>query len=382
VDKLSVIADSKTTVSGTVHEVSIPAEAEDFTLTFDKTAKADVLTANAKGTISAEKGAVVTAATVNANGVTIAGSAKYTTLTVTKEVTEPGTISSTTTGKIVNESSVAIKNEKGGTLVEAGGRKTNNDAGDNGSVGGNGGSTVATVTDLAILGVTAPVAGATPVTTISNTAEYTGTVAWSGTPTTFAYGTAYTATITLAAKTNYTFTGVATDSFTVAGATATNPADGNVVTAVFPATAVAPQTGASLVFPTTATATNLGTATDLPVATGTNLATVTNLGGVSALATTADPALVSINLTSASVAFGSLKFVAVLDSSSDKATVTAYVGNATEAPASYVALTQGTGTGATHIYWSNLTVAPGDVIWVKVVSEDSLTTTKYKLTVS
>jgi len=71
----------------------------------------------------------------------------------------------------------------------------------------------------AIPGVTAPVTGATPVTTITETAQYTGTVAWNGTPVTFAASTVYTATITLTAKAGYTLTGVATDFFTVAGAT-------------------------------------------------------------------------------------------------------------------------------------------------------------------
>jgi len=89
----------------------------------------------------------------------------------------------------------------------------------------------------AIAGVTAPVTGATPVTAITATEQYTGTVAWSGTPATFAAMTAYTATITLTAKTGYTLTGVAVNSLTVAGATATNPVNSGVITAVFPATA-------------------------------------------------------------------------------------------------------------------------------------------------
>jgi len=96
----------------------------------------------------------------------------------------------------------------------------------------------ATITTAAIPGVTAPVAGATPVTTITETAQYTGTVAWSDTPVTFAASTAYTATITLTAKSGYTLTGVAADFFTVTGSTSdTNTADSGVVTAVFPATA-------------------------------------------------------------------------------------------------------------------------------------------------
>jgi len=53
---------------------------------------------------------------------------------------------------------------------------------------------------------------------------------------TFAASTVYTATIVLTPKTGWTLTGVAADSFTVAGATATNTAGSGTVTAVFPAT--------------------------------------------------------------------------------------------------------------------------------------------------
>jgi CheY-specific phosphatase CheX len=94
------------------------------------------------------------------------------------------------------------------------------------------------VTMAAIGGVTAPATGGTPVTAITETAQYTGTVSWApAVTTTFAASTAYTATITLAAKAGYTFTGVTANFFTVAGATTvTNAADTGVVTAIFPAT--------------------------------------------------------------------------------------------------------------------------------------------------
>ncbi len=124
----------------------------------------------------------------------------------------------------------------------------------------------ATINIAAIPGVTAPVNGAMPVTTITATDQYTGTVAWSPTHATFAGGTVYTATITLTAKTGYTLTGVAENFFTVAGATTnTNFANSGVVTAVFPATAAtviniaaipgvtAPVNGATPVTTTTAT---------------------------------------------------------------------------------------------------------------------------------
>jgi hypothetical protein len=93
------------------------------------------------------------------------------------------------------------------------------------------------INKAAIQGVTVPVTGGTPVTAITPTDPYTGTVTWNGNPITFAANTAYTATITLTAKDGYTLKGVAKDYFTVAGATATNAANSGVITAVFPATA-------------------------------------------------------------------------------------------------------------------------------------------------
>ncbi len=93
------------------------------------------------------------------------------------------------------------------------------------------------ITLAAIPGVTTPLLGSTPVTTITETTQYTGTVAWNGSPMTFAASTMYTATITLTAKAGYTLNGVAADFFTVAGATSdSNPVNSGVVTAVFPAT--------------------------------------------------------------------------------------------------------------------------------------------------
>ncbi|MBN1525118.1 MAG: BspA family leucine-rich repeat surface protein [Spirochaetales bacterium] len=88
-----------------------------------------------------------------------------------------------------------------------------------------------------ITGVTAPVYGGTPVTEITETYQYTGTVSWSGAPATFEASTVYTATITLTAKSGYTFKNVSSNFFTIYGATTvTNTAGSGVVTAVFPAT--------------------------------------------------------------------------------------------------------------------------------------------------
>ena len=89
----------------------------------------------------------------------------------------------------------------------------------------------------AIAGVTAPVRGATPVSTTTAGTGYTGTVTWSGSPATFASLTTYTATITLTQTSGYTLTGVTENFFTVTGATSDiNPANSGVITAVFPAT--------------------------------------------------------------------------------------------------------------------------------------------------
>lgn len=89
----------------------------------------------------------------------------------------------------------------------------------------------------AIGGVTRPVTGATPVTSVTSANGYTGTVSWSGAPVSFAVGTTYTATITLTAASGFTLTGVTANFFTVTGATSvTHSADSGVITAVFPAT--------------------------------------------------------------------------------------------------------------------------------------------------
>jgi len=141
-------------------------------------------------------------------------------------------------------------------------------------------TSVVAIATAAIAGVTAPVTGATPVATITATTAYTATIAWSGSPVTFAGGTIYTATITITPKVGYTLTGVAANFFTVAGAAATNAANSGVVTAVFPATATAvtvvtlaviagvtaPVTGAVPVTTITATAQYTGTVTWSPAA--------------------------------------------------------------------------------------------------------------------
>ncbi|WP_211269743.1 hypothetical protein, partial [Paenibacillus macquariensis] len=76
-----------------------------------------------------------------------------------------------------------------------------------------------------IAGVTAPVIGATPVSSIKDTSEYTAVIEWSPEDATFVGNTAYTATITITPKAGYTLTGVAEDFFTVDGATTANEAN-------------------------------------------------------------------------------------------------------------------------------------------------------------
>ena len=89
----------------------------------------------------------------------------------------------------------------------------------------------------AIKGVTVPAYGLTPVTAITETEQYSGTVTWNDNPSTFASLTVYTATITLTPKTGYTLQGVAANFFTVTGGTSvSNTAGSGTITAVFPKT--------------------------------------------------------------------------------------------------------------------------------------------------
>jgi hypothetical protein len=93
------------------------------------------------------------------------------------------------------------------------------------------------VIDIGISGLNYPVADGIPVTTVTPNAQYTGTVSWSGSPSTFAPTTIYTATITLTPKSGYTLAGVNANFFTIVAATsASNDANSGVISAVFPAT--------------------------------------------------------------------------------------------------------------------------------------------------
>lgn len=101
--------------------------------------------------------------------------------------------------------------------------------------------TDAMVTNLNLTSkLTAPEIGGIPATTISEDTQYTGTVTWSNSPSTFLGGTAYTATVTLTAKEGYTFADVAQNALSYSGATSVTNAAGSgntlTVTIAFPAT--------------------------------------------------------------------------------------------------------------------------------------------------
>ena len=94
--------------------------------------------------------------------------------------------------------------------------------------------------DLAV-DIVKPVKGAAPQSTITETAQYTGTIAWEGSPATFVPNTVYTAKVDLTAKSGYQFansvnpTVASADSITEKNVSS----DGNTLTfkATFPATA-------------------------------------------------------------------------------------------------------------------------------------------------
>jgi len=139
----------------------------------------------------------------------------------------------------------------------------------------------AAISVAGVAGVTAPVRGATPVTTTTAGTGYTGTVTWSGSPSVFAASTAYTATITLTATSNYTLTGVSANFFTVTGTStaATHLINSGVITAVFPATAALSAQAALSFTLSTASSTYTGSAY-------TQALTLTPSGGTGTGATT------------------------------------------------------------------------------------------------
>ena len=188
------------------------------------------------------------------SGVTppVAGATPVTTITADPEftgtVTWSPTVASTFPGATIETATITLTAASGYTLsgvaanfFTVAGATTVTNALNSGVITAVFPATAATViSTAAIAGLTAPVRAATPVTTITSSAQYTGTVSWSGAPVTFAGATTYTATITLTPATGYTLSGVTANFFTVAGATTvTNAINSGVITAVFPATAAA-----------------------------------------------------------------------------------------------------------------------------------------------
>jgi hypothetical protein len=100
-----------------------------------------------------------------------------------------------------------------------------------------------TLSNYNVKGVTRPVKAATPVSSVFETAEHSGTVAWfesNGTTPlvgNFVASTVYIAKITINAKAPYSLLGTPANTFIVEGATVvTNPVNSGEITAVFPAT--------------------------------------------------------------------------------------------------------------------------------------------------
>ena len=109
----------------------------------------------------------------------------------------------------------------------------------------------------AITGLSVPLPGNVPDTSVAAGLGYTASVTWSPNPAAFVSNTSYTATITLTATTGYTLTGVTANFFTVAGSSSdTNPINSGVITAVFPGVVYAindigPLGGRIFIIPTT-----------------------------------------------------------------------------------------------------------------------------------
>ncbi|WP_236995053.1 S-layer homology domain-containing protein [Heliomicrobium modesticaldum] len=209
----------------------------------------------------------------------------------------------------------------------------------------------------AIPGVTAPARGATPVTAITETAQYTGTVSWSPADNPFRGGTVYTATITLTPKTGYTLTGVAANFFTVAGATSvSNAAGSGVVTAVFPATEADPPSNsppaAKNPVPTqsvTAGGTATFTASDIAEDTNNDPLTITAIvtGPDTAKATAS---LDSGTVTLTGVAAGDTSVVVTVYDGTDTADVTVPVSVTAAPPTLVTSITvRGAGDAATVV---------------------------------
>ena len=96
--------------------------------------------------------------------------------------------------------------------------------------------TAPTTISIANVVIPAPVLGATPVDSITSNGQYTTAITWSGSPTTFAASTAYTATVTVTPVAGYTLDGVGNGFFTING----NAANGVINSTNIATTGVAP----------------------------------------------------------------------------------------------------------------------------------------------
>jgi hypothetical protein len=216
-----------------------------------------------------------------------------------------------------------------------------------------------TVIDIAAIGgVTAPVLGATPVASITESNQYTGTVAWStsgGAHTgAFAGSTVYTATITLTAKSGFTLTGVAADFFTVAGADSdTNLINAGVITAVFPATA-APSSDATLVF------------------TGGTQSTLAGVNILAGAGTGADAAN-AISLTVTIPDANKNNAVLVAAKAEVNSSVVVYYGDPLVS-GNFIPLEQSPNNTQDYV--------DGDIVWILVTAHDQSTQLYYKLAVT
>ena len=93
-----------------------------------------------------------------------------------------------------------------------------------------------TTISIANVVIPAPVLGAAPVNSITSNGQFTTAITWSGSPTTFAASTAYTATVTVTPVAGYTLGGVGNGFFTVNG----NAANGVINSTNIATTGVAP----------------------------------------------------------------------------------------------------------------------------------------------
>ena len=91
----------------------------------------------------------------------------------------------------------------------------------------------------AIIGVPAPEAGEIPPRMITECTEYSGSILWNPNVNPYTDETDFTATITLVAKSGFTFEGIPANFFTLSGATSiTNDANSGVITVTFPRTGI------------------------------------------------------------------------------------------------------------------------------------------------